>query len=91
VESPSKLFAAVLGLTAFAVSIVTGLAAGADASATLRRAIVSMVVCYGVGAVLGVVAGHAIREYLAGYRAQHVPPSMDEAVAMYAIEVEPEE
>ncbi len=89
-ESPSKIYAAVLGLTAFAVAIATGLAVGADASATLRRAIVSMVVCYPVGALLGLIAGHAVREYLKNYRAEHLPPSMEDAVAMYASEEEVE-
>ena len=50
-----------------------------------------MVLCYGIGAVLGMIAGYAIRDFLAAYRAEHVPPSMDEALEMYAIEVEPEE
>ena len=82
-ESPSKLFASVLGLTAFSVSIATGLAMGAEASATLKRAIFSMVICYGVGAVLGAVAGYAIRDYLSQYRVARPIPDMADAVAMY--------
>ena len=86
VESPSKLFAAVLGLTAFAVAVITGLASGADPAATIRRALVSMMLCYTLGAVLGLIAGRAVREYLEAYRAEHIPLSMDEALAMYTVE-----
>ena len=52
-------------------------------SATRRRAIVSMIACYALGGVLGLVAGHAVREYLTAYRAEHVPPSMEDAAMMY--------
>lgn len=74
-ESPSKVFASVLGLTAFVVAIVTGLASGLDASETLTRAIVGMVACYPVGLLLGLVAGHAVDEHIREYRAAH--PVMD--------------
>jgi putative Mn2+ efflux pump MntP len=76
-DSPAKVFASVLGLTAFVVAIVTGLATGPDASATLTRAIVSMVVCYPLGLLLGLLAGHAVDEHIREYRAAHPVIALD--------------
>lgn len=89
-DSPIKLFAAVLALTAFAVALIAGLASGADSASTLKRAMVSMLVCYAVGAALGVIAGHAISEYLRGYAAERPAMSMDEAMASYVVEEDDE-
>lgn len=75
-ESPSKIFAAVLALTAFAVAIVSGLANGAADPEILSHAIFSMIVCYPVGLVLGVVAGHAVDEHISGYVKQHPVPKI---------------
>lgn len=82
-ESPTKLFASVLALTAFSVAVVTGLSSGADGALTLKRAMISMAVCYAVGAVLGMVAGRAIREYLHGYVVANPLVSLDDAIAEY--------
>jgi hypothetical protein len=83
VESPSKLFGAVLGLTAFAIAVIAGLASGVDAASIMKRGIVAMLACYGVGAALGAVAGHAIREYLEDYERTHQPADLAAAMAMY--------
>jgi NhaP-type Na+/H+ or K+/H+ antiporter len=83
VESPSKLFGAVLGLTAFALAIVAGLASGADSASIVERAIVSMLVCYAFGAVLGVVAGHAVQAYLRENERDNPPVDLAAAVAAY--------
>lgn len=82
-ESPSKLYATVLGLVAFAIAVIAGLAGGADAASVLTRAMVSMIVCYGLGAVLGMIAGTAIDEFIAEYQAKNRPVSLEEAAAMY--------
>lgn len=84
-DSPSKYFASILGLSGFAVAVITGIARGADASATLERAIIAMVSLYALGAVLGLVAGYAIREHLERYRAENVPQSMEAAMAAYVV------
>jgi len=90
VDTPIKLFASVLALTGFAVALVAGLASGADSASTLKRAMLSMLVCYAVGAALGAIAGHAISEYLRGYAADRPAVSMDEAIASYVIEEDDE-
>ena len=89
-ESPGKLFRAVLGLTAFAVASVSGLASGADAATTITRAMVSMVACYPVGALLGAIAGHAIREFISDYERSNPVADMNAAVASYDLPSRPE-
>ena len=75
-ESPTKIYAAVLALTAFAVSTVSGLANGAAAADILWHSIFSMLACYPVGMVLGMIAGHAVDEYSEAYRKQHPVPEI---------------
>lgn len=88
-ESPSKLFGAVLGLTAFAVAIIAGLATGVDGASTIQRAIVSMFACYFLGTALGAVAGQATTAFIRGYVKAHPVGDMDAAIAAY--DFEPEE
>ncbi len=75
-ESPTKIYAAVLALTAFAVSTVSGLANGAAGADILWHSIFSMLVCYPVGMVLGMIAGHAVDEFTEAYRQQHPVPEI---------------
>lgn len=82
-ETPTKLFSAVLGLTAFVVSVAAGLFAGAAGPDVLARAIVSMLVCYVVGALLGWVAGYAIRDFVAGYHRAHPITDLKAVAAEY--------
>jgi len=84
VEAPSKLFAAVLGLTAFAIAVASGLLSGHPGQEVLTRAIVSMVVCYPVGSVLGAVAGRAIAEFTGRYQADHPVTDLNTVAAEYA-------
>lgn len=83
-ESPSKVLAAVLGLTAFSIAVVAGLLAGVPGQTVLARALVSMMVCYPVGLVLGLVAGRAISEYLDRYRQEHPVTDLRSVAAQYA-------
>ncbi|MBZ0172506.1 MAG: hypothetical protein K8E66_09025 [Phycisphaerales bacterium] len=79
-ESPSKIFASALGLTAFAVATTAGLANGAAGGEILIRAIISMVVCYPIGLVLGFISGHAVDEFTAAYKSNQPVcevPSLD--------------
>ena len=66
--------AAVFGLTAFAVSVISGLASGVQASTTLGRAIVAMVACYFLGLFAGRVGEHIAADYIKLYKeARPVP------------------
>jgi len=82
VSTSGKIIGACLGLTAFAVATVAGIFAGAPASVVLFRAMVAMLVCAGVGQILGLVATRAVREYVEAYVSDHpVPRSPEETVA----------
>lgn len=90
-DSPSKIFAAVLGLTAFAVAVTAGLANGAAGGDVLVRAMVSMALCYPVGIVLGFIAGRTVDEFAANYKSNHPireVPSLDGAGGTEIIDVD---
>ncbi len=70
----TKVIACVLALSAFAIAIVAGLAAGNAAEVILSRALVAMLVCQGVGLAIGSVGEGVIRDYLRAYeRANPIP------------------
>jgi hypothetical protein len=52
-HTPSSVIASIFGLSAFAVAVLSGLLAGADATHTLLRAFPIMIGFYVVGAVVG--------------------------------------
>ena len=52
-HAPSQVIASIFGLSAFAVAVLSGLAAGAGAVETLSRAIPAMLIFYLVGCVIG--------------------------------------
>lgn len=60
--------AAVFGLTAFAVSVLSGMAAGVNGSTILARAIVAMLGCYLVGLFAGRVGEHIAADYVKLYK-----------------------
>ena len=84
---PSRLIATTLGLLGFSVAIVSGLLAGhppmtlfetengavmvSGAGATLLRALLSLLACYGVGWILGEVARRAVDESVETYKKDH--------------------
>ncbi len=60
--SPGHVIAGCFALAAFAVAVLAGLAGGHGAAPILLRALVSMVVCYPVGIVIGMVVRRAIED-----------------------------
>lgn len=64
IGTATRVMAGSFGLTAFAVAVIAGLAAGNTASHILLQAIVSMLVCHVVGLILGGLAEHVVREHL---------------------------
>ena len=52
-HTPSSVIASIFGLSAFAVAVLSGLLAGADATHTLLRAFPIMIGFYIVGAMVG--------------------------------------
>lgn len=70
----TKVIAASLALSAFAVAIVAGLAAGNPARTVLFNAVVAMILCQILGLVIGALAERAISDHLAAYKAAHPIP-----------------
>jgi hypothetical protein len=89
--SPAKLTAGCCALGAFAIAIVAGLGADAPVDTILTRAIVCMIVCWPVGALLGFVAGRAIEDGVEAFRrANPVTPDTGGAEARLSSEEEGE-
>jgi hypothetical protein len=72
----TKVIAASLALSAFAIAIVAGLAAGNPARTVLVHALVSMIVCQMVGLIAGALAERAVLQHLAAYRAVRPVPGV---------------
>ena len=75
--SPPKLIAAIAGLTGFAVAIFAGLAANNGADVILVRAMLSMLVCYVVGAIVGGVMNAAVSEGIEQYMDERPVPDYE--------------
>ena len=74
--APTRVIAASLGLGAFAVSIIAGMAADNPLDQVLSRALVALVACVVVGSVLGTAAEWAIRQHIAQTKSS--PPAQTE-------------
>ncbi len=66
-EQPTKVIAGSLGLTAFAIAVVAGLFAGNESTEILIRALISMLLCYVLGLVLGAIGERTIEEHIRDY------------------------
>ncbi|MCC6425376.1 MAG: hypothetical protein IT435_01015 [Phycisphaerales bacterium] len=66
--------AAVFGLTAFAVSVASGLLSGISGPTVLGRAIAAMMLCYVIGLFVGRVGEHVAREHIKMYKAARPIP-----------------
>ena len=76
----TKVIGASLALSAFAVAIVAGLAAGNPARTILVNAVFSMIACQIVGFFAGSLAERAVAEHIEQYKAAH-PISPNTAMA----------
>jgi len=68
---PAKLVASSMALIAFAIAIMAGLSAGNPSAVVIWRALVSMIVVYFVGMLVGAIAERTLNEHLQEYRAMH--------------------
>ncbi|MCA9292182.1 MAG: hypothetical protein KDA20_00020 [Phycisphaerales bacterium] len=59
---PGNVIAACFGLSAFAVALISGLAAGRSAANILSAATLALIVCYALGFIIARVAGIAVRD-----------------------------
>lgn len=59
---PGNVIAACFGLSAFAVALISGLAAGRGAANILSAATLALLTCYALGFVIARVAAIAVRD-----------------------------
>ncbi len=77
---PGRVIAGTFGMAAFAVALVSGLWVGNPAASILSRALVSLMLCYAMGTLVGAICEHVVREHLARYKATHPVPKADNAL-----------
>ena len=65
--TPTRVIASSMGLSAFAIATIAGLAADNPADSVLMRALVSMIVCHVIGVTLGMIGERAVREGVEKY------------------------
>lgn len=61
----AKLVASCFAMTAFAVAIIAGLAAGNGPGAVLVRALLAMIGCYVIGLIIGMVCQSVLVQHMA--------------------------
>jgi hypothetical protein len=83
--APTKLIAAALALSAFAIAILAGLAAGNPAPRILSQAIVCMLACQVIGWGVGLAGERVVAEHLESIRA---PRPVTDAAANVSAKVE---
>ncbi len=76
--------AAVFGLTAFAISVIAGLASGVAGPTVLGRAILCMLGCYMLGLFAGRLGEFVAIDYLKSYK--DASPIMEDVSALIARE-----
>ena len=72
-----KIIASCFALTAFAVAIIAGLAAGNDAGAVLVRALLAMIGCHVIGLIVGMICQHVVTQHVASEGIEPVHPEGD--------------
>lgn len=75
---PARMTATLLALAAFALAIVMGIVADNPGTTTIKRALIAMACCYGVGYLVGWIAQRAAREHVDRYKQTHPLDSSDE-------------
>jgi hypothetical protein len=60
----AKVIAGCFGLSAFAVAIIAGIAAGNSLAHVLMRALIATVVCYPIGVIVGLICARVISEHV---------------------------
>jgi hypothetical protein len=66
--APGHVIAGCFALAAFVVGLISGLAAQNPAVTVLVRALLAMVICYPLGAFVGMVCERAINRHVAEHR-----------------------
>lgn len=75
-----RIVAGVLGLGAFTIALIAGLAAENELEIILGRAIASMFGCFAMGLIVGYLCEFAVSRELAAYRAARPIPNSELSV-----------
>jgi hypothetical protein len=90
--SPAKVIASVMGLGAFGIAIVAGLAVDNPADHILSRALICMFVCNIVGLAIGALAERTVNDSIGTYiKARPVHEQLAEDVGPVAKIAPPEQ
>lgn len=88
---PTKVIASALGLTAFAVATIAGMAVGNPSETVLWHAIISMIICQLVGLAIGSIAERVIYDAIDEYQRRHpIPRVQQELIVAEPVEEDPE-
>ena len=93
-QTTPKMIAGCFSLAAFGVAVVAGLASDNPVMMILVRALVSMLLCYPIGWIIGLICQRIISEHIRQHQQAHpVPddgeasPAVDEADAALGEEI----
>lgn len=73
-RAPSRIIASCFALSAFAIALISGLAAGRSASSILTTAVFALLGCYILGLIVSAIANVAINERIEAHRAANPIP-----------------
>lgn len=77
-RAPARIIASCFALSAFAIALISGLAADRATSAILSTAVFALMVCYILGLIVASVANVAISEHINQYKSDHPVPEYEE-------------
>ena len=88
----AKVIAGCFALSAFAVAILSGLTSDNTTAQILQRAVISMIVCYPVGLIVGIVCERVIVSHIREHeRANPVPDQSTETAGAASAQANDEE
>lgn len=73
-RAPSRIIASCFALSAFAIALISGLAAGRAASSILGTAVLALLACYILGLIVASVANVAVSERIEQFKADNPVP-----------------
>ncbi|MFG0292963.1 MAG: hypothetical protein ACIAQF_01245 [Phycisphaerales bacterium JB065] len=77
-RAPARIIASCFALSAFAIALISGLAADRSTSAILSTAVFALFICYILGLVVAAVANVAISEHINQYKSNHPIPELND-------------
>lgn len=76
----SRVIATCFALTSFAAALIVGMMAENPLLTILLRALFTMIVCYAIGLIIGVVAQGVVQKHIEQHKRDHPIPGEDMAL-----------